>query len=109
MIEQLNYFFCSISKRLKSDDSQNNDINEYDFTNVKEYVESKIPNEIHFKIPIMKDAELTNALESLNTKKSTGLDGLSPKIFKLSARLFGPSLLKMINYSINSGIFPDNL
>ena len=57
----------------------------------------------------MKDAELTNALESLNTKKSTGLDGLSPKILKLSARIVGPSLLKMINYSINSGIFPDNL
>ena len=99
----------SISKRLKSDDSQTNDINEYDFTNLKDYVDSKVPNEINFKIPFMKDAELTNALQSLNTKKSTGLDGLSPKILKLSARIIGPSLLKMINYSINSGIFPDNL
>ena len=109
VIEQLNYFFSSISKRLKSDDSQTNDINEYDFTNLKDYVDSKVPNEINFKIPFMKDAELTNALQSLNTKKSTGLDGLSPKILKLSARIIGPSLLKMINYNINSGIFPDNL
>ena len=107
VIQQLNYFFSSISKRLKSDDSQTNDINEYDFTKLKDYVDSKVPNEINFKIPSMKDAKLTNALESQNTKKSTGLDGLSPII--LSARIIGPSLLKMINYSINSGIFPDNL
>ena len=94
---------------MKSDDSQTNDINEYDFTNLKDYVDSKVPNEINFKIPFMKDAELTNALESLNTKTSTCLDGLSPKILNISARIIGPSLLKMINYSINSGIFPDNL
>ena len=94
---------------MKSDDSQTNNINAYDFTNLKDYADSKVPNEINFKIPFMKDAELTNGLESLNAKKSTGLDGLSPKILKLSARIIGPSLLKMINYSINSGIFPDNL
>ena len=42
MIEQLNYLFSSINKRLKSDDSLTNDINEYGFTNLKDYVDSKV-------------------------------------------------------------------
>ena len=54
LIEQLNYFFSSISNRLNSGDSQTNDINEYDFTNLKDYVDSKVPNEINFKIPFIK-------------------------------------------------------
>ena len=57
----------------------------------------------------MKNSELTTFLESLNAKKSIGIDGLLLKILKLSARIIGPSLLKIINYSINSGTFPDDL
>ena len=53
VIEQLHYLFSSINKRLKSDDSQTNDINEYEFTNLKDYEDSKVPNEINFKIPFM--------------------------------------------------------
>ena len=59
----------------------------------------------------MKFPELVNALEPLGTKKSTGLDGLSPKILKIATRDISPTLLRMstCNLSIYTGNFPDNL
>ena len=81
-MEQLNYFFKTISGKLKSNDMQNHDTANYDFKKLKDYVYSKVPSETKFKIPCMKLSELNNTLESLDIKKSTGLDGLSPKILK---------------------------
>ena len=60
-------------------------------------------------MPVMKSSELVNALESLDIKKSTGLDGLSPQMLKRAARVISSTLLKMINISIYTGNFPDNL
>ena len=70
VIEQLNDFFTTISDRLKSNDTQNHDTVNYDFKTLKDYVDSKVPSEIKFKIPFMKSSELVNALESQDIKNT---------------------------------------
>ena len=42
-------------------------------------------------------------------RKSAGLDGIGPKILKLSADIISPSLTFLINKSIITGHFPDKL
>ena len=63
MIEQLNYFFKMICDRLLSDDTQNPDITNYGFNKLKDYVDSKIPSHMKFKMPFM-FPELVVVLES---------------------------------------------
>ena len=65
--------------------------------------------EVHFKIPLMKLADLKANINSLDANKATGLDGLTPKIIKLSVDIISPSLLEIIKMSLLSGCFPDSL
>ncbi|MCG8049290.1 MAG: reverse transcriptase family protein [Candidatus Thiodiazotropha taylori] len=57
----------------------------------------------------MKLPDLISIIASLDTSKSTGLDSITPKILKASADIICPTLFKIINVSISSGIFPDCL
>ena len=52
---------------------------------------------------------LITSIRSLDPSKATGLDGITPKVIKLSAEVIGPTLLRIINTSISTGHFPDNL
>ena len=64
---------------------------------------------IKFKIPLINAASLKCAFEQLDTSKATCLDGLSPKILKLSAEKVAPSLANIINLSFQESQFPDIL
>ena len=57
----------------------------------------------------IKSDELKSILKSLDPSKSTGIDGISPKMLKLASDVLLPSLLQMINISLHSGIFPNVL
>ena len=57
----------------------------------------------------MKQSALIAAADSLDIKKSTGIDGISATILKASAKIVSPSLLKTMNISLYSGLFPDAL
>ena len=57
----------------------------------------------------MKLAELKSSINSIDATKATGLDGLTPKIIKLSVDIISPSLLEIINMSLLTGSFPDSL
>ena len=57
----------------------------------------------------MKLHDLINSIKSLDCTKATGLDGLSPRILKLSAEIASSTLLDIINKSIQNGQFPDIL
>ena len=53
---------------------------------------------------------LLSIINSLDvTKATTGLDGVSLKIIKLTAAVIAPSLLKVINIGIQTGSFPQIL
>ena len=87
-------FFSTISNRLRSEDSETHDVANFDLKSLKGYADSKVPRDVEFKIPFMKLSDLVNAIESHDIKKSTG-----------AAKVISPTLLEMINISINTGNF----
>ncbi|MCU7800963.1 MAG: reverse transcriptase family protein [gamma proteobacterium symbiont of Lucinoma myriamae] len=108
VVNKLNAYFANISETLKS--SQNVEPHtDYEFNRLKNYIDILIPNDVIFRIPDMKLPDLISIIKTIDVTKATGLDGLSPKILKLSAEVVGPILLKLINISFQSGQFPDIL
>ena len=69
-------------------------------------MKNKLPPDNKFSIPPVTPQYVFNYFSCLDVKKSTGLDNISPKFLKLSADVVTPSLTKIINISIKSGIFP---
>ena len=60
----------------------------------------------------MKETEPGEALQiltSLNIKISTDIFGISPKIIKIAAEFLKTHISTFFNYSVNQGIFPNNL
>ena len=49
---------------------------------------------------------ITNLLLNLNVKKSSGPDGLSPKLLKISAPAIAAPIAKLFNFCINAGVWP---
>ena len=107
IIGKLNCFFSSISEKLKSEQTENGP--EFDWGEFKSHVNSKVPDNVQFKIPKLTLENLITSIRSLDPSKAAGLDGITPKIIKLSAEVIDPTLLRIINTSISTGHFPDNL
>ena len=68
-----------------------------------------MPSNVKFQIPLMKLPDLISIIGSLDASKAIGLDGITAKILKSSTDIVCPSLLKIINISISTGIFPECL
>ena len=106
----MNCFFASLSDKLKAEQTQQKDVNaSFDWDTFKSYVRNKVPEHVHFQIPLMTYDDLLSSIRSLDITKATGLDGITPKILKLSSDVIAHPLLQIINISIHTGTFPDNL
>ena len=53
--------------------------------------------------------DLLSSIRSLDITKATELDGITPKILKVSSDVIAHPLLQIINISIHRGTFPDYL
>ena len=53
------------------------------------------------------EAEVMKMLQSLDTTKSSGPDGISAQMLKSTAHSITPSVTQLFNLSITAGIFPD--
>ena len=99
----MNWYFAKVSNRLITDkwpfSDHNADV-------LKEFINSKIPENIYFKVPLIKSDEFKSILKSLDPSKSTGTDGISPQMLKLASDALLPSLLQIINISLHTGLFP---
>ena len=95
--KNLNYFFSTISDKLKSEYPTNNIT--CDLSKLDNYINTKVPNEVSFCIPLMKLSDLIYTIKALDVTKATGLDGLSAKILKTSVDIVAHSLLKIVNIS----------
>ena len=93
MNELLNAFVANISKNIQQALQGTNVDCEYDPSKINNYVDSRVPQNVHFKIPKMTLLDLINNIKSLNATRATGLDGLPPRILKLAADVIAPSLL----------------
>ena len=107
IIEQLNHYFSTISAKLQIDHAQKN--LPLDLIKLTNCVDSKVPSNVKFQIPLMKLLDLISIIGSLDATKATGLDGITAKTLKSSTEIVCPSLLKIINISISIGIFPECL
>ncbi|MCW4336379.1 MAG: reverse transcriptase domain-containing protein [Candidatus Thiodiazotropha endolucinida] len=107
IVENLNIFFSSLSDTLNSSQPING--SEVNWKTLSEHIENKVPADVKFRIPIMKLSDLKSYINSLDASKATGLDGISPRIIKLSSDIICPTLLDIINVGFISGNFPDSL
>ena len=75
---------------------------------LKDSLKDKVQNDyLDFK-PITV-IETKQILKRLNTNKSTGLDGIGPKILKLCSDYIAEPITYLINKSLSEGVFPDQL
>ena len=102
----MNSYFAKVSDRLISDKRP---FSEHNADVLKEFINSKKPENIHFKVPLIKSDEFKSILKSLDPNKSTGIDGISPKMLKLAFDALMPFLLQINNISLHIGMFPDVL
>ena len=101
---KLNQYFSSISEIFKDTDSEQLDT---DFNKLKHFVDSKVPNNTYFKIPVITSEQVCRIISTLDSSKAIGLDGIGPRIIKLIDHLLSPSIAALINKSILTGRFPD--
>ena len=103
--ESLNTYFTSIAEKCLQDLPKNN--NKYkpslSFTR---FLHDKVPP-TGFTIPHVTESYVLKALNNLNVKKATGIDGISAHYLKVAAPAIHKHICKIINESIDSGIFPD--
>ena len=94
-----NNYFTTIGPSLANKFDQNNNYLKYldDAPNCRLYFN---PAEKHYIIKI---------IDKLKNKKSSGIDGISNSLIKLSKNVFVKPLAKMINQMLNTGIFPSQL
>ena len=59
-------------------------------------------------LPQVSACDVEQFLRNIDSKKSTSIDKIPPKLIKLSANVLGKPLAIAINNSFNKGMFPDN-
>ena len=100
-----NAYISNLSETLK-----NNESLPFDEKVLSDYVNSKIPLlQPNFTIGYIHDDQVLRLLSSLNVNKSSGTDNLGPRILKLCAPIFYKVVAYLLNLSIKTSIFPDQL
>ena len=100
-----NAYISNLSETLK-----NNESLPFDEKVLSDYVNSKIPLlQPNFTIGYIHDDQVLKLLSSLNVNKSSGTDNLGPRILKLCAPIIYKVVAYLINLSIKTSIFPDQL
>lgn len=98
-----NKFFTSVFEQFQSSDKQ------YDSRKLDKKIKNTIPDDIQFSITSVSIGFIKSQLENLKTNKATGIDDISAKFLKLSAPIICKPLAIILNFSIQQGIYPDNL
>lgn len=73
--------------------------------NMRNYT-TNIPNTKSFALQNVTKTDVLNIIESISGKKSSGLDGISGKLLKVTAEKICSPLTDIINSSIDTGIVP---
>ena len=103
---KLNTYFSSISQIMHD---HHDDIDTIEPDKLKNYVNSKVPENVSFQIPYITSEQVLSFINKLDPTKATGVDGLGPKIIKLAANILSPSIAMLINKSVLTGTFPSEL
>ena len=68
-----------------------------------------MPENTLFQIPLITSSQVSQFIRKLDPGKATGLDGIGPRILKLACHIISPSIADLINKSITTGHFPNQL
>ncbi|CAC5400949.1 unnamed protein product [Mytilus coruscus] len=100
----LNDHFSTVGEKLIS-----NPHKRFKSEKINNYVKSKINDDAKFSLYTVTNDEVLQALKNLDITKSTGTDGVGPRILKLSRSIVASPLAHIINLSLCTGIFPNIL
>ena len=70
---------------------------------------SILPENTLFQIPLITSSQVSQFIHKLDPGKATGLDGIGPRILKMACDIISPSIADLINKSITTGHFPNQL
>ena len=99
---ELNVFFTDIVKKYIPQDRI-----EYDPKTLLDLITNTQHDQRLFEVPPLTVAETQKLLKSLPTDKATGLDGIPSKVLSCAANQIAPAICKIINLSLETGVFPD--
>ena len=100
---ELNKHFVNISDMI-----QKTAFSKTNFDDLKKKLDKKLTYH-EFKINLITPYEVKLIIDKLDITKSTGLDGIGPKIIKHCGDYITPAIASIINNSILSGVYPDAL
>ena len=80
-------------------------LQQYDFIKLKNYITSKVPENIVCDLPDIDKNFVYRFLSSLDTSKATGLDGIGPRLLKLSSGIISKSVSFIAQKCIASSEF----
>ncbi|CAG2203258.1 unnamed protein product [Mytilus edulis] len=104
IVNCLNDHFSSVGEKLIPHPHSN-----FESEKINNYVKSKINDNTLFSLYTVTNADVFKYLSNLDINKSTGTDGVGPRILKVSKSIIVDSLTHIINLSLCTGIFPDIL
>ena len=98
--DEFNIYFSNIGKKL-ANDIQDNNVTFDQFLNT--------PIQTHFSFQPITNDIIEKIIDNLQSKSSHGHDGLSTKLLKSIKAEISTAITHIINQSLNTGTFPDNL
>ena len=72
-----------------------------------EFIRERLPPNKYFVAPHITSSFIEKELKYLNTNKAAGEDGISAKLLRASSSVIAQPLAKIINESLDTGIYPD--
>ena len=100
LAENFNDYFIKVALNLKEP------LEPSPFNELKEHVNANIPEDVHFELPELGENFVFKFLSTLDISKVTGLDGIGPKLLKISSGIITKSITYIVNNCIRSGKFP---
>jgi hypothetical protein len=103
ILNSLNSHFINVANIVSKRELQ---LENYDL--LKQQLQHKLKN-FYFSLDSITPFEVCKIIDRLDVNKSTGLDGISAKILKICRDCLTPAIASIINSSIETGEFPDEL
>ena len=101
--ETFNEFFLDVFKSAPKIDGH---INKPTQNKIKQFIQSKLPNDVNFNIPLISEQFVLKQLQALDITKSTGVDNIGARFLKIGFSAIAKPLTKIFNLSLKQGTFP---
>ena len=101
IVEHFNAFFASVGEL----NSRN--ITEHGDSSYRDYISERIESSFEFRLVDSHDVK--QIIKGIKTSRSTGHDGITSKLLKLISNDIADSITLIINQSLKSAIFPNQL